>query len=918
MNVPFYQKGDFSVFLQSYLLSGENADLSVRHTVDATEYQTNPLTLFYDNGSLPVVTANSVKLLQLVPGAYKYLDGIRYYKQGATFSVCAKIENLANRTFKQQPLQLGLSGATTKLLNWNASSVAITKDANFLDDAFTGGTIDATKWTASSGVTQSGSITVQNASPGASVNRTLTSNTYVVKNSEFDISVDLKSVSHSNGGIQAGIKLVGASGGSIEFLYHLNDDNATETIEVYYTPDGGSRTLHDSVVQALVLNTTVARLHIINSTENEYTFNYRLNGAGPTTQVGSALVFDDWAPVNNFKLKPILFGANSFDSNLPSFNVNFDNFAIASGTAISFDEFPDVADYFEILAETYTLNQLNVDTIQGQATVIPLSARGTGLAVSSALQDALISTSSTSRSTGTIEYFTDNQYRLPIAAYNTPPVANTGNWTDTSVIANGNAQITGGKLVYPSIDYTTYAMPVQQGGTNYSGFTGNQIYERAIVPAGPKSSGTLKLGGITSTQFLANAISIDLKLPALTGWLSLNSEFSEYEFAGADADGCRTSASDSDGFCLLGFTFGSYSTGNSSEDNNGIAIVRITLPGVNAPKLTYMELVDWELAEVPDPGSEGNTTIIEHPVEFPLEIALSAPSGVQTSAIEIGYDVLSAGTYFYKIVAVDIDGNFSLPSNEVQQAIVGGPTEDTVHLEWDAVPGAVSYRIYGRDVSDNQDIYFETTSLSFDDIGDAGTAGTVSTTTEGKSLLISETETILPGQVKIVNTISTPSLDITGTNKVNLTTGSLTDDRAVTFPNEDGEIVLKDAAQELTNKTTFDLVNYGNLELFGQFGLKTETANVSADVNNAVVTYGGLRINASVPVTYSGFVPVKDNQIIIIFNVGAQNVTVSNQDTNSSANNRVITGTGASIVLAPDESMTLWYDGTTFRWRVLK
>lgn len=53
-----------------------------------------------------------------------------------------------------------------------------------------------------------------------------------------------------------------------------------------------------------------------------------------------------------------------------------------------------------------------------------------------------------------------------------------------------------------------------------------------------------------------------------------------------------------------------------------------------------------------------------------------------------------------------------------------------------------------------------------------------------------------------------------------------------------------------------------------------------------------------------------------IFNVGAQNIVLANQNAGSAVGNRIITGTGADVTLAADASATLIYDGTTLRWRI--
>lgn len=57
-----------------------------------------------------------------------------------------------------------------------------------------------------------------------------------------------------------------------------------------------------------------------------------------------------------------------------------------------------------------------------------------------------------------------------------------------------------------------------------------------------------------------------------------------------------------------------------------------------------------------------------------------------------------------------------------------------------------------------------------------------------------------------------------------------------------------------------------------------------------------------------------------IWNVdsGSNKIVLQHQNAGSSAANRFICDTGADITLSPNEGATLWYDGTTQRWRVSK
>jgi len=55
-----------------------------------------------------------------------------------------------------------------------------------------------------------------------------------------------------------------------------------------------------------------------------------------------------------------------------------------------------------------------------------------------------------------------------------------------------------------------------------------------------------------------------------------------------------------------------------------------------------------------------------------------------------------------------------------------------------------------------------------------------------------------------------------------------------------------------------------------------------------------------------------------LLNVGANNIVLKHQSTSSDAANRIISSTGADIILSTDQMAEMWYDVTTGRWRLFK
>lgn len=65
----------------------------------------------------------------------------------------------------------------------------------------------------------------------------------------------------------------------------------------------------------------------------------------------------------------------------------------------------------------------------------------------------------------------------------------------------------------------------------------------------------------------------------------------------------------------------------------------------------------------------------------------------------------------------------------------------------------------------------------------------------------------------------------------------------------------------------------------------------------------------------TGFANVQAGRELWLYNVGADNITLNNLDAGSSAENQIITGTGAAVVIAPNGSTILVYDNLSTKWR---
>ena len=76
-----------------------------------------------------------------------------------------------------------------------------------------------------------------------------------------------------------------------------------------------------------------------------------------------------------------------------------------------------------------------------------------------------------------------------------------------------------------------------------------------------------------------------------------------------------------------------------------------------------------------------------------------------------------------------------------------------------------------------------------------------------------------------------------------------------------------------------------------------------------------LRINSDASRTITGFQRGVSGRILILINVGAQNIVLADEDANSTAANRMALHGSVNLTLNAEDSIMLWYDITSARWR---
>lgn len=93
-------------------------------------------------------------------------------------------------------------------------------------------------------------------------------------------------------------------------------------------------------------------------------------------------------------------------------------------------------------------------------------------------------------------------------------------------------------------------------------------------------------------------------------------------------------------------------------------------------------------------------------------------------------------------------------------------------------------------------------------------------------------------------------------------------------------------------------------------------AQITAAQNDYAIGAGVVfRLSSDASRNITGIAGGADGRMIVIFNVGAQDIVLTNNDAASAAANRIITGTGASVTVTAAGQAILVYDGTSTCWR---
>jgi hypothetical protein len=129
------------------------------------------------------------------------------------------------------------------------------------------------------------------------------------------------------------------------------------------------------------------------------------------------------------------------------------------------------------------------------------------------------------------------------------------------------------------------------------------------------------------------------------------------------------------------------------------------------------------------------------------------------------------------------------------------------------------------------------------------------------------------------------------------------------------------SASDLTSGTLADARLSANVVLTTDTRLSnvvSSPSQIGANQNDYAIGSGDIfRISSDAARTITGIVAGTSGATILLVNVGSFAITLSHQSSSSTAANRLIVPWAGDCVIAASAAVSLYYDGTTSRWRVL-
>lgn len=152
--------------------------------------------------------------------------------------------------------------------------------------------------------------------------------------------------------------------------------------------------------------------------------------------------------------------------------------------------------------------------------------------------------------------------------------------------------------------------------------------------------------------------------------------------------------------------------------------------------------------------------------------------------------------------------------------------------------------------------------------------------------------------------------------------------------NSSAQVIVTDTEAKIDLQVLGDagVTTFGEVEIFADSSLSyvrmsgqvriasgISPAQITANQNNYnptdLATASVLRLSSDASRDITGLAGGADGRILLVFNVGSNNIVLKDESASSTAANRF--ALNGDITLAADDSVILWYDATSSRWRAL-
>lgn len=132
-------------------------------------------------------------------------------------------------------------------------------------------------------------------------------------------------------------------------------------------------------------------------------------------------------------------------------------------------------------------------------------------------------------------------------------------------------------------------------------------------------------------------------------------------------------------------------------------------------------------------------------------------------------------------------------------------------------------------------------------------------------------------------------------------------------------LLLMPACPHVANATDYGYSNFKSSTAFTGPSVYRSSAPtaLSATANNyAWPQFSTIRQSATRDVSITGFAYCYDGLTFTLFNASTNTITIVDQSTMSSVGDRIVTGSGSDVAIAPGGSRTFWCDSSSPTWRV--